>query len=82
MEAVSIQELAANNESSWMSQAPNLHLAMQLLKTLMLHHSASRYHPKPFIIIIIAHYASRRIRPTQTLHVPLFYPQEMGKTCQ
>ena len=27
-----IQELAASSGSSWMSQAPNLHLAMQLLK--------------------------------------------------
>ena len=31
MGAVSIKELAANNGSSWLSQAPNLHLAMQLL---------------------------------------------------
>ena len=29
--AVFILELAANSESSWMSQALNLHLAMQLL---------------------------------------------------
>ena len=31
MGAVSIKELAANSGSSWLSQAPNLHLAMQLL---------------------------------------------------
>ena len=31
--AVSILELAANSRSSRMSQAPNLHLAMQLLTT-------------------------------------------------
>ena len=32
MGAVSILELAANSGSSWMSQAPNLYLAMQLFK--------------------------------------------------
>ena len=31
MGAVSIWELAANSGSSWMSQAPNLHFARQLL---------------------------------------------------
>ena len=31
MGAVSIQELAANSGSSWMSQAPNLHFARQLI---------------------------------------------------
>ena len=30
MGAVSIKELAANSGSCWMSQAPNLHFAMQL----------------------------------------------------
>ena len=29
--SVSIQELAANSENSWMSQAPNLHFTRQLL---------------------------------------------------
>ena len=31
MGEVSIQELAASSDSSWMSQAPNLHLVMQLV---------------------------------------------------
>ena len=31
MGAVSILELTVNSGSSWVSQAPNLHLAMQLL---------------------------------------------------
>ena len=35
MGAVSIQELAANSGSSWMSQAPNLHFARQLLKSII-----------------------------------------------
>ena len=35
MGAVSIWELAANSGSSWMSQAPNLHFARQLLKTIL-----------------------------------------------
>ena len=33
MGEVSIQELAASSDSSWMSQAPNLHLVMQLVAT-------------------------------------------------
>ena len=33
MGEVSIQELAASSDSSWMSQAPNLHLVMQLIAT-------------------------------------------------
>ena len=35
MGAVSIWELAANSGSSWMSQAPNLHFARQLLTRQM-----------------------------------------------
>ena len=35
MGEVSIYALAANSGSSWMFQAPNLHLAMQLLITVM-----------------------------------------------
>ena len=41
MGALSISQLAANSGSSWMSQAPNLHFARQLLtaeKTYLLIH--------------------------------------------
>ena len=38
MGEVSIQELAANSESSWKFQAPNLHLVIQLVK-VSYHHS-------------------------------------------
>ena len=34
MGAVSIWELAANSGSSWMSEAPNLHFARQLLNAV------------------------------------------------
>jgi len=36
MGGVSIYELAANSGSSWLSQAPNLHFARQLLLLLLL----------------------------------------------
>ena len=36
MEAVSIKELAANSGSSWISEAPNLHFARQLLMTFII----------------------------------------------
>ena len=42
MGAVSILELPANSGSSWMSQAPNLHLGMQLLMRELKYESLSQ----------------------------------------
>ena len=55
MGALSIQELAANSGSSWMSQAPNLHFVRQLLITFRINLDTSKTlaqffpHGSPFL---------------------------------